>query len=639
VLCNLSADPTRNKLDGACLYTFKDHKPVEVWRDPAAKAVEPKKKERKFGIPPLVEKGGAYLELAMDENAHVAVTPFSEPFKLSTPANFSAVPALAGPSSPPLFAADLDGDGVNELALFQDPKLRSFKLKEGTFEQYREYTSSCEPVLADLNGDGKTDVVTLIVSTDATPLVRAVTPADNDALLWESRFPAPTRTGLPAPRRAYMRTAHFLGRETPDLYVWAGTPLVRSAGVDGRTGAVLWEKAEQNGLERYNGASVNFASACDYNGDGKEDLVFTCPDYYCVADGPTGNLLVGPLFPPDIFKQPSQGLYTFPAVLDRKDNIPLVNLVDGHYFQAAMTLKAEPLWYKVPPPGENRAACEGFLQLPDETWLMGFGRQKGNFACLNVADGSVRWELPLDAAASDTITCDIDGDGAQEFLFGTSHGEFFAVADDAGKPKVLWKTTVGAAAGAPIAADFNGDGASEIAVPTTDGQVTLLGTAPKAKGPVVKVEQVNGAPAFTLDGKPHCGLSFMSYTGSGAMGPDGKPLLAQYVKSLAGADCDLYTFVTDLGCLYGYSTTVWPEKDKWDFSQTDANARMIVESAGANAKLVIQLYIDAPKWWAQSTLTTCWCCPTAPRTSGKSSLPCPGRTCFPRWPPPHGAPT
>ncbi len=598
VLCNLSTDPTRTQLDGACLYVIKDGKPAELWRDPAAKAVETKSQKRMANQTPQVEKDGTRLAMKTDADGKISLEPWTAPPNPADRADFSAVPALAGAPAPPLFAADLDGDGINELALFQEPKLRTFKLKEGAFEPFREYTSSCEPVLADLDGDGKIEVVTLTVATDAPPLVRAVTPADNDKLLWKSRFPAPTRTGLPAPRKAYLRAAHFLGHDTPDLYVWAGTPLVRSAAVDGRTGALLWEKAEQAGLERYNGASVNLASACDYNGDGKEDLVFTCPDYYCVADGPTGNLLLGPLFPPEIFKQPSQGLYTFPAILDRKDNSPLVSLVDGHYFQATMTIKAEPLWYKIPPPGENRAACEGFLQLPDGTWLMGFGRQNGNFACVNLADGSVRWELPLDAAASDTITCDIDGDGRQEFLFGTSHGECFAVADDAGRPRVVWKAALGAASGAPIAADLNGDGASEIVVPTVDGFVTLLGAVPKPKGPTAKVEQVNGAPAFTIDGKPHCGLSYMTYTGSGAMAPDGKPLLAQYIQSLAGAECDLYTFVTDLGCLYGYSSTIWPERDKWDFSQMDANAHMILGNTVSDAKLMLQLYIDAPKWWA-----------------------------------------
>ncbi|MDX9974949.1 MAG: hypothetical protein RBU21_18320 [FCB group bacterium] len=193
-----------------------------------------------------------------------------------------------------------------------------------------------------------------------------------------------------------------------------------------------------------------------------------------MADGPTGDLLTGPLFPPDIFKQPSQGLYTFPAILEREGQEPLVALVAGHYFQAAMTLKAQPLWYKLPVVGEARCAQEAFLKRPDGTWLMGWGRQNGSFACLNVADGVARWELPLDASASDAAVCDVDGNGAPDFVFGTSHGRLQAVTDTGDRGDPLWSLELGGAVGPPIAADFDNDGASELAVATSDGRVYLL---------------------------------------------------------------------------------------------------------------------------------------------------------------------
>jgi hypothetical protein len=161
--------------------------------------------------------------------------------------------------------------------------------------------------------------------------------------------------------------------------------------------------------------------------------------------------------------------------LEQKEGDPAVCLIDGHYFQAAMSLRAKPYWYKLPGPGENRVACEGFLRLPDGAWLMGFGRQNGNFACVNVADGSIRWELPVEASCSDTIACDVDGDGQFEFVFGTSHGALYAVGDGGGKPRVVWKADLSGAAGNPIAADLNHDGASEIIVPASDGYVNVFG--------------------------------------------------------------------------------------------------------------------------------------------------------------------
>ena len=159
------------------------------------------------------------------------------------------------------------------------------------------------------------------------------------------------------------------------------------------------------------GQASIFASVHDYNADGNADLVFTNPDYYCVADGPTGEFLLGPLFPPEIFDQPSQGLYTLPAILERAGEDPLVCLVAGHYFQAAMSIRAEPLWYKLPMAGQSRCAREAFMPLADGRWLMGFGRQNGDFACVNVMDGATRWEMPLEASCSDVAVCDINGDG------------------------------------------------------------------------------------------------------------------------------------------------------------------------------------------------------------------------------------
>ncbi|MBI5091997.1 MAG: VCBS repeat-containing protein [Candidatus Hydrogenedentes bacterium] len=485
IIGNETSDPTRTSLKGARAYKVKDAKLEEIWRDDTAKsvAVKTKRQEKTAASTEtaVVEKEGAQYGLEANKEKSFVLTALETSAPTVT-YDFSRAPAVVGPGYPSLFAADLDGDGRNELVLFQDSKVKVLKLDGAALKPAGEYPSTSEPVLADLNGDGKLEIVLSTVTPDAQPIVEAKTPSLENKTLWRTQYPSPGRTGLPQPRKAYLRTAHFTGKPTPDLYVWAGTPVVRSSALDGLTGALLWDKGESPKLERWWGASMNYAATTDFDGDDKEDLVFTNPDYYCVTSGPTGDFLLGPLFPPEIFKQPSQGLYTFPAILDQKQGEPTVCLVDGHYFQGAMSLHAKPYWYKLPAPGENRAACEGFMKLPDGTWLMGFGRQNGNFACINVADGTVRWELPVEATCTDTITCDVDGDGKPEFVFGTSHGALYAVGDDANKARVLWKVNLGAAAGAPIAADLDGDGASEIVVPTSDGFVQVLSAKSGAAG-------------------------------------------------------------------------------------------------------------------------------------------------------------
>jgi len=466
ILGNRSADPTRSRLDGAVLYGMVEDDLTALWEEKTARAPE--------NGPGVLLADGARRLLQIGEDGEVALA--TPPAEIPPPPGpeFSAIPALEGPPLPTLLAADITGDGRQELLLYRAPDLTVLAFADGQLTPIGHYTSTSAPTLADFDGDGRIDLALTHITPAAPPAVRVITPSLEDRALWETRFPETERAGLPQPRRAYTRAIHLTGKATPDLYVWAGTPLVRSAGLDGRTGALLWEKGEV-GNERYWGPSVNLAAAFDYNGDGNEDLVFTNPDYYCVADGPTGELLHGPSFPPDIFDQPCQGLYTYPAILPRPGGAPDVLLAGGHYFQGGMTLAAEPHWYAIPAPGESRSGQEAFLQQADGSWLMGFGRQNGKFACVDPRTGTVLWEYDVAATCSDVISGDVDGDGRYEFIFGTSHGEIIALGDGGGQPRLVWRLKTGAAMGMPLLADFDGDGRVELACPQADGWVSVWG--------------------------------------------------------------------------------------------------------------------------------------------------------------------
>jgi hypothetical protein len=473
IIGNLSSDPTMVTLDGARLISCNDGVGTP-WKDDAATAIAPDAK----GVP-RVTKGGETFAVSIVNDGALGLEPWTAPPPPDRP-SFGALPAIVGPAMPKLLAADVTGDEGNELLLYQDPKTRILSLHGDALEVRHEFQSNSIPVVADLNGDGNNDVVTTNVGPDHLPRIEAKTYTNGDETIWHTELPLPDRTGLPASRLAYLRTGRFTGNATPDLYLWAGSPMVRSAVLNGKTGEIIWDKGEVPNMERYWGASVNLASIWDFNNDGKEDLVFTNPDYYCVADGPTGEPLLGPIHPPNIFNQPSQGLYTLPAILAGDEGDPTVCLVAGHYFQGALSLRADPNWYKLPPAGEARCAEEGFMRLPDGTWLMGFGRQNGSFACVNVSDGSLRWELPVAASCTDVVTCDIDGDGRQEFVFGTSHGALYAIRDGGDHPEIVWQAELSAGSGSPIAADMNADGLSDIVVPSVDGYVNVY-LSPNAK--------------------------------------------------------------------------------------------------------------------------------------------------------------
>lgn len=476
ILADVSTDPAAALPDGshrttphagAVVLKAKDGKLTPIWKDAEAHAVRSADHRVQF------TRGNDSLVLSKGNDGSLKAIA-APPAPANNQPTFANLPALVGLPAPELFAADLLGTGKNDIVSFRNGVATVYHLDKQSMKKVGEYSSTATPVIADLNGDGALDLILSDAAPTHQPRIKVITPSQHDRVVWDVTLPAPKDPTLPKPRPAYLRTVHFTGKKTPDLYAWFATPSVRSVAIEGTTGHVLWETGEDKDIERYYAPTVNLASAFDFNGDGHEDLVLTCPDYYAVASGVDGKPLIGPISPQKIFNQPSQGLYTFPVILPNENARPTVALVDGHYFQAAMSIDAKPDWYQLPAVGENRASAQGFAKLPDGTWLMGVGRQNGKFGCINMKDGSTRWDLDVQATCSDIIACDINGDGKEDFLFGTSHGKLYAVTDHDGKPQVLWTVDLGAGAGNPIAADVDGDGKSEIIVPTMDGHITIL---------------------------------------------------------------------------------------------------------------------------------------------------------------------
>jgi len=479
LLADCATDPTLTAVDAACLLKLTGGKCKELWRQAGARSwpILPQGRTDAATRPAealFVRDAATTRRLEWKVGQGVALREESPPTPPAGP-DLSRIPATVGPALQPPLVADVDGDGSNELVHFHQGRVTLYRFtRPQGFVRLAEYPSAAPPALADLDGDGQIELVVGQAGPTTDPVLHALRPGRQPETLWKVTLSPGDRAGLPHGPLLAFQTGRFLGRAGYDLYVYVGTPHVRSLLVDGRNGARVWEKGKIPGLERYYGPTMNLAAVWDVNGDGKEDLVFTCPDYYCVASGPTGEPLVGPAFPPNVFHQPSQGLYTLPAVLPQPQGEPTVCLVDGHYFVGAMTSHALPKWYHLPRVGEARAGAEGFLQTPDGRWLMGFGRQDGRFACLDVATGHARWEFALDSTASAVAACDINGDGRQEFLFGTTHGDLYALADAGEQPRLLWRARLPAGVGAPVIADVDNDGASEILVGLGDGRLCLL---------------------------------------------------------------------------------------------------------------------------------------------------------------------
>ncbi|MCL4691625.1 MAG: hypothetical protein KJ060_03840, partial [Candidatus Hydrogenedentes bacterium] len=263
ILANVSKDPTRADLDGAQLISCAGGV-TTLWENADVTAV---------GLAgdgtPRVSKDGATFELAHDTNRGFAIEPWIAPAPPERP-QFNNIPAVVGPAMPKVLVADLTGDAAHEVVLYQEPFVRVLSLNSNAFKTSYESESTSVPVIADLDGDGVNEIVQTNVAPGHPPRIEARSLAGESKTIWRTELPPPDRTGPPATTRAaYVRTGHFTGGKTPDLYFWAGTPLVRSTVVSGQTGNLLWDKGETPNLERYWGPSVNQASVYDFNGDGK----------------------------------------------------------------------------------------------------------------------------------------------------------------------------------------------------------------------------------------------------------------------------------------------------------------------------------------------------------------------------------
>ena len=138
-----------------------------------------------------------------------------------------------------------------------------------------------------------------------------------------------------------------------------------------------------------------------------------------------------------------------------------------------MTLDGNPLW-SVDPGVGTECRWHGGLGDVDGDGKLELGMpHRGGFRCHDAADGRLRWELPDVKGSTDVITADIDGDGKDEFIFGSGNS-LVALKAEADTGSMLWSLDLETQVGAPVAADVNGDGFAEILVGTADGVLNVI---------------------------------------------------------------------------------------------------------------------------------------------------------------------
>lgn len=271
----------------------------------------------------------------------------------------------------------------------------------------------------------------------------------------------------------------FLSPDRWDIYANVATKaeyINESMVVEAATGDIVWRRTD--GHDSGMGPVEGYAAVRPLESDGLDDLLLLSGEAVMEVDGATGGDLIrkrelsdilgtgwvgsGQLTPLDAYGERAAyltGIWGINGGLIKRD-------ADGwrviwrDYYGNHTPIGTPP-----------RRSLQGIAQ-SDGQLLAGGQRSDYRYGCVNVADGTLLWTYDLgDCIVGDTCTGDIDGDGRDEFVFGSDDGYVHALKMDG---TLLFKRFVDAPPGNPVLADADGDGLLEIVVTRTDGKLLIL---------------------------------------------------------------------------------------------------------------------------------------------------------------------
>ena len=200
-------------------------------------------------------------------------------------------------------------------------------------------------------------------------------------------------------------------------------------------------------------------ASADVDGDGLEDVIGLYPVNYMAARGTTGALVHSISAASGLFAG-VWAAYCQPMVADFDGDGREELLWCGPYHHGLTTLDASVLWYHAGGAGMAGVGDvdgDGRLELGITGWEKGEGLR-----CLDAATGAEKWQWPLPGNARTAVySADIDGNGRDEFLFAVEQ-TLYAVGDRDDAPHLRWQLDLPTRPGDLTLADVDGDGEIEI---------------------------------------------------------------------------------------------------------------------------------------------------------------------------------
>jgi len=253
--------------------------------------------------------------------------------------------------------------------------------------------------------------------------------------------------------------------------------------LDGRTGEQIWHRKESLPNKSCGGS---WMCVCDLDNDSLDDVICTWPNVTYALDGATGDLLLG--LNTDwggVFKTGSMGCAAIAANLDASGKRRIIYCGSRHVL-AVLETDGTVVW--------EHGIASGVLPVPGGV-LPGIGDIDGDSVmellipgcdsetggkecrCYDAATGDTKWRLPTSgSSATSPITCDIDSDGKDEFIFGIGKTLYCVGSSKDGKSgNIRWKLDMPGQVGPISMADIHGDGRPVLVFMCGDGNVYGIG--------------------------------------------------------------------------------------------------------------------------------------------------------------------
>jgi hypothetical protein len=260
-----------------------------------------------------------------------------------------------------------------------------------------------------------------------------------------------------------------------------------------KDGSTLWELV-RSGIGEYGRGIGAWGTSAILSRDGNQEVLLCAKDTLCRIDLETGTfsqptkLLTS--FTADRMKvlgtYKKQGLKTWSSIddpftaygtpilfdvnRDGTDEIIIAGCFGGF---GVLTQDMNALWWHVAPFGDVVYRMPGLCDFDSDGIVeLAVGHSTGDFVIYNATTGEEKYRLALGAIATDCITCDIDGDGFQEFITGTNDGRVLVIGFD-GKDCVIKQTyRFDTGVGSPVVANL--DGKPTIIIISGDGVLHAL---------------------------------------------------------------------------------------------------------------------------------------------------------------------